>query len=264
VRRSVLSLALTTTLACATCRAEELPQLLFQAIDRHDAAAVEHLLEHDSHLAATRDAKGHSAVLRALFSVRAEGFTPPKQNTVLAALLRARPALDFFELCGTGDDAGVRAALERDPKLALAWHDIGWSALHFAAFSGDAATVRALLAAGAMLDARARNRIQNTPLLAALLAGQADTAALLIERGADTLVRQEGGVAAIHEAALSGRRDLVDLLLAHGGDVNARADDGRTAVTEALRGGHAALAEYLRSRGGHDASIVADLTKAPQ
>lgn len=264
MRRSVLTFALVTTLACCTSHAEDLPQRLFQAIDQHDTVAVERLLAQDSHLAAARDAKGHSAVLRALFSVRAEGFFAPKHNTVLAALLRARPALDFFELCGTGDDAAVRAALERDPKLALGWHDIGWSALHFAAFSGDTATLKSLLDAGAQLDARARNRIMNTPLLAALLSGQADAAALLIEHGADTLVRQQGGIAAIHEAALSGRRDLVDLLLAHGGDINARADDGRTAVTEALRGGHAALADELRARGGHDATIVADLTKAPQ
>jgi ankyrin repeat protein len=264
VRIAVLLFAATISLACCTCRAEDSQQQLFQAIEQYDATAVERLLARDSQLAAARDAKGHSAVLRALFTVRGETFVDPKQNTVLSALLRAKPALDIFEMCGTGDAAGVRSALGRDPKLASAWHSIGWSALHFAAFSGDVATAHALLDAGAPLDARARNHIQNTPLLAALLAGQADTAALLMERGADTLVRQEAGVAAIHEVALSGRRDLVDLLLAHGADINARADDGRTAVTEALRGSHEALADYLRAHGGHDATIVADLSKAPQ
>src|SRR5581483_7781420 len=119
-------------------------QPLFEAIDRYDAAAVERLIEHDPGLASARDPKGHSAVLRALFSVRNESFVDPKHNAVLSELLRAKPQLDFFEMCGIGDASAVRAALERDPKLALAWHDIGWSALHFAAFSGDAATVRAL------------------------------------------------------------------------------------------------------------------------
>ena len=204
-----------------------------------------------------------SPVLRALMSIQGEAFVPPAQNESLQALLRQHPKLDFFEMCGVGDARQVREALQVDAALARSWHPIGWSALHFAAFSGDVDTVTLLLDRGAVIDARAHTRFLNTPLQAALLSGQISTARVLIERGADVLMRQQGGFAPIHEAALLGRRDLVDVLLAAGAEINARANDGRTPVSEALRGGHPELAEYLRSRGGTDAKLVADVTKSP-
>jgi ankyrin repeat protein len=212
---------------------------------------------------AAEEGKKMSPVLRALMSPQGEAFVPPAHNEALQALLRQNPKLDFFEMCGVGDVRQVRAALQVEPALARSWHSIGWSALHFAAFSGDAETVTLLLDRGAAIDARAHTRFLNTPLQAALLSGQISTARVLIERGADVLMRQQGGFAPIHEAALLGRRDLVDVLLAAGAEINARANDGRTPVSEALRGGHPELADYLRSHGGKDATIVADLTKSP-
>jgi len=203
-----------------------------------------------------------SEVARALFTSKG-GFIAPAQNEKLQALLKQHPKLDFWELCGTGNAEGVRAALERDPTLVNSWHPIGWSALHFAAFSGDVATATLLLDRGAQIQARAKTRFLNTPLQAAMLTGQAATVRLLLERGADPLVRQNAGFAPIHEAAITGRRDLVDLLLEQGAEIDARSNDGRTAVSEALRGGHTELAAYLRSRGGHDAAITADLTATP-
>jgi uncharacterized protein len=213
--------------------------------------------------AAAKEAKDMSPVLRALFSIQGEAFVPPAHNETLQALLRQHPKLDFFEMCGVGDARQVREALQVNPELAHSWHAMGWSPLHFAAFSGDADTVTLLLDRGVVIDARARTRFLNTPLQAALLSGQLTTARVLIKRGADVLARQNGGFAPIHEAALLGRRDLVDLLLESGAEINARANDGRTPVTEALRGGHLDLADYLRSRGGKDATIVADVTKSP-
>jgi ankyrin repeat protein len=227
------------------------------------AAAVILVQASSAALPAAKEGKEMSPVLRALMSTQGEGFAPPAHNEALQALLREHPKLDFFEMCGVGDARQVREALQVNPELAQGWHAIGWSALHFAAFSGDVETVTLLLDRRAAIDARARTRFRNTPLQAALLSGQLATARVLIQRGADVLVRQQGGFSPLHEAALLGRRDLVDLLLEAGAEINARANDGRTAVTEALRGGHADLADYLRSRGGKDATIVADMSKTP-
>src|SRR5262249_48729037 len=101
------------------------------------------------------------------------------------------------------------------------------------------------------------------PLQAALLAGQRPTAKLLLERGADPLVRQAHGFTPLHEAALLGRRDLVELLLGAGAELNSRADDGRTPLTEALRGKHAEFAKFLESKGGRGAELTADLKVKP-
>lgn len=210
--------------------------------------------------AATED----MAIMKALFQNDGEGFTPPASNKALQALLARKPALNFFEACGVGDTGEIARQLKRDPKLATAWTDFGWSALHLAAFSGVPGAVQLLLDRGAEINARARSKFKNTPLQAALLTGQLATAKLLLERGADPLVRQAHGFTPLQEVSLLGRRDLVDLLLAAGAEINARADDGRTAVTEALRGKHPELADYLRSKGGRGAELTADLTAPPK
>jgi ankyrin repeat protein len=210
--------------------------------------------------AATED----MAIMKTLFHNDGEGFIPPASNKALQALLARKPALNFFEACGVGATDEIARQLKRDPRLATAWTDFGWSALHLAAFSGVPGVVQLLLERGADINARARTKFKNTPLQTALLTGQLATAKLLLERGADPLVRQSRGFTPLQEVALLGRRDLVDLLLAAGAEINSRADDGRTAVTEALRGKHPELADYLRSKGGRGAELTADLTIAPK
>lgn len=205
-----------------------------------------------------------SPIMKALFQRTGDEFTPPARNEALKAVLARRPALTFLEACGVGDAAEVARQLARDPRLATTWTPWGWSALHLAAFSGDAATVRLVLDRGVEINARARTRFKNTPLQAALLANQFATAKLLLERGADPLVRQAHGFTPLQGAALHGRRDIVDLLLGAGAELDSRADDGRTAVTEALRGGHAELAAYLRGKGAREVEITAALKAPPR
>jgi uncharacterized protein len=193
-------------------------------------------------------------VLTALMKRDDKGFVPPSRNAALQALLAKKPRLSFIEACGVGDADEVARQLRAQPTIASGAKAHGWTALHFAAFSGSTRTLALLLDGAPQMDVdvRSSNRFRNTPLMAAMLAGQHDTAKLLLDRGADALVRQAQGYAPLHEAALLGRRDLVDLLLAHGAEVGPRADDGRRPLAEALRGGHAALAEYLRSKGAAD------------
>lgn len=235
---------------------------LFQAINAGDAARVKALVAADRSLAAAKDARGRSAVFAALFR-NSRGFFPPQKNEVLQALLAAQPELTFFEAAGVGDAPGVKRMLEKNPALANEWHPIGWHGLHFAGFSGDAEVAKLFLDRGANPNLRAKTKFRNTPLQTSMLAGQYETAKLLLEHGADALIRQAAGFTPMHEAMLLGRRDLVDLLLAHGAELNSRADDGRTPLTEALRNKHAELAEYLRSKGAKGGEITADLMKSP-
>lgn len=204
-----------------------------------------------------------SPITVALFHNDGEGFTPPASNKALQALLAQHPTLTFFEACGVGDTAEIARQLKRDPKLATAWTPGGWTALHLAAFSGAPGAVQLLLDRGAEINVHARNKFKNTPLQAALLTGQLATARLLLQRGADPLVRQARGFTPLQEAALLGRRDLIDLLLGAGAEINSRADDGRNAVTEAMRGKHPEIADYLRSKGGRAAEITANLDAPP-
>jgi uncharacterized protein len=204
-----------------------------------------------------------SEVMKALFRID-RTFIAPQKNEVLQALLAKKPELTFFEACGVGDAARVRAFLKEKPSLVGEWTSFGWTPLHLAAFSGNAETAKLLLDRGAAIHVRAKSKFRNTPLQTALLSGQYETAKLLLEHGADPLVRQAEGFAPIHEAALLGRMDLVELLVAHGAELNSRADDGRTALTEALRGKHDQLVAWLRAKGAAGGEITADLTKSPE
>jgi ankyrin repeat protein len=262
--RKLLAVCFAAGFFCSTAYAETTADALFAAIRAQDVPTIDRILTTEPSLASATDERGRSAVMIALFLTTGESFLSPPRNAPLQALLEHEPALSFFESCGTGNRDQVRAALARDASLASAWHPIGLSALHFAAFSGDAATTALLLDRGAAIDARARNVFLNTPLQVALLGGNEATARVLLERGADPQVRQHLGFAPIHQAALLGRRDLVDLLLEKGADIDARGNDGRNAITEAIRGGRPELADYLRARGAREVAITADLFAAPE
>jgi uncharacterized protein len=205
-----------------------------------------------------------SPVTQALFATEGDGFTPPQQNEKLRALLAAHPKLDFYETCALGTADEVGSMLRADPSLATSFNPVGWTPLHFAAFGGNQPALELLLARGASVNERARNRFRNSPLAAALLTRQIEAARFLIAHGADVNARQAGGFAPIHEAALLGDRPLIDLLLNSGAEINARANDGRNAVSEAERGKHPQIAAYLRERGGTDATITADLSAEPR
>ena len=127
--------------------------------------------------------------------------------------------LDGFEAAALGDAARVKELLREDPELAKAWTADGFTALHYAAFFGSPEAVRALVAAGADLEARSTNQEfapEATPLHSAVAAGRMDNAETLLEAGADPNARQHGGFTPLMEAEQRGDLDLAELLVRHG------------------------------------------------
>lgn len=218
-----------------------------KAVAGGDAATVQSMLARDPALANARNPKGTDAVTLALFANNGEGFTDPAKNAILHALL-PHAKLDLFETAALGTAAQLEAMLT-DPASIASRNAFGWTLLHMAAFGGNAATTELLLKKGAAIDARAGSRFRNTPLQAALLTGQYATAKILLDHGADVLIRQSKGFTPMHEAALLGRQDLVQLLLDHGAEINSVADNGMTPLAEALRGKHEELAAWMKTKG---------------
>ena len=199
---------------------------------------------------ATTTAK-RSDVTTALFAlVKGEGFKDPKKNDALQAILAKHPALDIYETAALGTATEFEAMLRDFPDAVQRPNSFGWTALHLAAFAGNVANTQLLIDKGADVNVRAKSRFLNTPLQTALLTGQYETAKMLLEHGADPLVRQSKGFTPMHEAALLGRADLIELLLAHGAEINSMADNGHTPMAEALRGHHEDIAALLKSKGG--------------
>jgi ankyrin repeat protein len=164
-------------------------------------------------------------------------------------LLASDPQLDIFEAAALGRTERVAELLDRDSGLVSAWADDGFTALHLAAYFRHPDTARLLVDRGALVDVVARNeRIRVTPLQSAVAARQEETAALLLDSGADPNAQEEGGFTPLHAAAHHGDEPLVELLLAHGADPAMPADDGRTAADFARAAGHEDLAERLSAR----------------
>lgn len=161
-------------------------------------------------------------------------------------LLAAGAEPDVFEAAALGRTERVRGLVDDDPALLSAFTEDGFTALHLAAFFHQPGTARLLVERGAPVDAVARNvELRVTPLQSAAAAGESDTVALLLERGADPNARQLGGYTALHAAAQSGNEELARLLLAHGADPASGTDDGRLPADLAREHGHERLAAVL-------------------
>jgi hypothetical protein len=95
--------------------------------------------------------------------------------------------------------------------------------LHRAAWAGEVRQLETRLAAAAPADVnRPEGDSEWTPLHLAAIAGHADAAALLLDRGADPEARGRFDMTPLHWAALAGQTDVVRLLLARGARVDAR------------------------------------------
>ncbi len=136
--------------------------------------------------------------------------------------------------------AGVAGATRPFRYNELIGSQGGLSALHFAARQGGAASVRALVEAGADVNLPSPGD-RTTPLLIAALNGHFDLARYLVERGADPNLASQGGAAPLYavlnvqwapKAAYPQPRaylqqqttylELMTLLLDRGADPNAR------------------------------------------
>jgi ankyrin repeat protein len=128
-------------------------------------------------------------------------------------------SLNVFEAAALGDAERLEELLREDSQLAKVPSPDGFTALHYAAFFGSPDAVRALVAAGADLEARSTNQEfapEATPLHSAVAAGRMDNAEALLAAGADPNARQHGGFTPLMEAEQRGDLDLAELLIKHG------------------------------------------------
>jgi ankyrin repeat protein len=182
-------------------------QALFEAIEQGDEARVRAIVSDDPRLASARNEDGLSAVLFATYRLRRE---------LAEELIAAGAELDLFDAAATGRTERLRTLLADDPQLAQAWSADGFTALHYAAFFGDAAGAGVLLDAGADPTAVARNEMLVQPLHSAAAAGQVDVAQLLLEAGADPNAEQQDGYLPLDAANQLGNEPLQRLLRAYG------------------------------------------------
>ncbi|HUG56155.1 MAG TPA: ankyrin repeat domain-containing protein [Candidatus Limnocylindrales bacterium] len=212
----------------------------FAAIRAGEAAGVGRALEKDPALATARDESGATGLLLAIYRGRAD---------VAAAIRERHTELDVFEAAASGDLARLQPLLEGDSALANAVAPDGFSPLGLAAFFRHERCVALLLERGADPSAASRNAMRVTPLHSAVAdGGHAGIARALIEAGAALDARQRHGWTPLHGAADSGDLETVRLLLDKGADASVRHEGGKSALDLARERGHAQIAALLEER----------------
>lgn len=139
-----------------------------------------------------------------------------KAAKVLAVLLPL-DNLNVEMLSRNGDTALMVAAWQGDADTAFALIDKGaqvnrpgWTALHYAAASGSLPIIRRLLEESAFIDTESPNG--TTPLMMAARGGRRDAVLLLIDEGAELMLKNERGMTAADFARTHGYAELARLI----------------------------------------------------
>jgi uncharacterized protein len=144
------------------------------------------------------------------------------------------------------DRATLRTLLRQGSAVNAAQPD-GMTALHWAAYLGDAEAAKLLLQAKA--SAAVTNRYGVTPLSLACQNGNAAIVEQLLASGADPNTTLRGGETVLMTAARTGKPGPVQSLLNRGADVNAKERRAQTALMWAAADGHAEVVDLLLKAG---------------
>ena len=151
------------------------------------------------------------------------------------------------------DAVEVRRLLQGGADVNAAQAD-GATALHWAAYHGDASLASLLLEAGA--DVASANRDGSTPLWLAASNGDAPMIEALLEGGANANEPLPLGRRPLMLAARAGSVDAVQALLEGGADPNAKEDArGTSALMQAADQGHADVIGVLIEHGADVAAV---------
>jgi ankyrin repeat protein len=124
----------------------------------------------------------------------------------------------------------------------------GSTPLQWAAYDGDAAAVRRLIAAGA--DVSLANNYGATPMSLAAEVGNTEIIELLLDAGANADSPNGDGMTALMAVARTGNVEAAKLLLDHGATIDARESfGGQTALMWASARRHSEMIDFLISRG---------------
>jgi ankyrin repeat protein len=214
-------------------------QQLFDAIKAGKADEVRSLVQQNPSLKQARDASGASAILVAAYNMKPD---------VVNALLELGAPVDIFEASVLGKVDRIQEILKSNPKRVTEYAPDGFTPVALAAFFGQPAAVKALIAAGADVNAAAKNALKVAALHAAVAGGKLDIVKVVLEAGADPNAQQQAGFRPIHEAGTKANRALAELLIAHGADPTLASDDGKSAIDLARDKGHAEFADWLATQ----------------
>lgn len=230
------------------CRPPE--QLIFDAVAKDDADAVETLLTDDATLI---DARGGWELYRPLFFAMRDG-----RKATRDVLMRHGATLDVFEAAAVGDIRQLRLLLNSSPGLANARREhCDATPLHAA--RGNLPAARLLLECGADVNAIDGEKQRLMPLHGRAEHGDVEMVELLLEYGAN--VHADSCMGTPLHCAVGGFqhtpperwREVAKRLVGSGADVNAgcagNGDPNWTPLHHAAWRNHVAAVSWLLEQG---------------
>ncbi|XP_030060978.1 inversin [Microcaecilia unicolor] len=143
----------------------------------------------------------------------------------------------FMWAAGKGSEDVIRTMLNLKHDFDLNMADkYGGTALHAAALSGHASTVKLLLDHGAQVDAA--DVMKHTPLFRGCEMGQREVIQTLIKGGARVDLVDQDGHSPLHWAALRGNANVCQILIENKINPNVQDYAGRTPLQCAAHGGY--------------------------
>jgi ankyrin repeat protein len=159
----------------------------------------------------------------------------------------ALAAGDLADAAMREDSVSVERLIKSRADVNEAQPD-GTTALHWAAYHGDAKLAAKLLSAKANPSALTDTGI--TPMALACENGNPDVVRALLKAGADANQTLANGETPLMMAARTGRVQILDVLLANGADINAKEKlRGTTALMWAAANANADAVRFLVSKG---------------
>jgi ankyrin repeat protein len=192
----------------------------------------------------------------ALVNARGSGDLTPLMTATywgrreVADTLIARGAeVDLHAAAALGLSERVAGMLDRNPEAVNRHSADGWTPLALAAYFGQAETAQLLLERGADHGLASTNAMRNQPLHAAVAGKRVVLVELLLQAGADHGARDYNGWTPLNLAAHEGPAESVARLLDAGADPTIANDEGRTPLATAIHEGQPEVEHLLRERG---------------
>ena len=169
--------------------------------------------------------------------------------------------------CSDWPPDAVLWLLERGADANNAQMNVGWTALHYAAFHSRPKVVQALLEHSADINSRTVEggvplHLAASPILTHNHDDQIDTMQLLLSHGSDVNTRDNEGSTPLHHSSCRfwksigvyymGTVEGTRLLLKHGADIDAKDKKGRTALQVALEHRRVEIARVLTEHSPRD------------
>jgi ankyrin repeat protein len=214
-------------------------QHLFDAIKGGRVDEVRELIQQNPALKQARDASGASAVLVATYNMKPD---------VVSTLVELGAPIDIFEASVLGKVDRIQEILRANPARVSEHAPDGFTPVALAAFFGQLAAVKTLIAAGADVNAAAKNGLRVQALHAAVAGRNLEIVKAVLDAGADPNAQQQAGFRPMHEAGTNANRKLAELLLSRGADPTLTSDDGKSAIDLAREKGQGEFADWLASQ----------------